>query len=69
LRDRYQNKGIFSFAARFDNDDIACWEEGLPSKVIVVHDFATEGYTNRREFANFWDWFRSAIEDMIQHHG
>jgi hypothetical protein len=65
LQTRYPNRHLFAFAARSDNDDIACWESGKPDRVIIVHDFASEGFANRREFASFWDWFRAAIEEMI----
>jgi hypothetical protein len=67
LRKRYPDRNLFAFAARLDNDDIACWEQGSGSQVLVMHDFAADGYTNRRVFETFWDWFRNAIEDMIQH--
>jgi hypothetical protein len=65
LKDRFPSHNLFAFAARLDNDDIACWGEGSLGKVIVVHDFSEEQFANRREFENFWDWFRAAIEEMI----
>jgi hypothetical protein len=67
LKRRYPDKKLFPFAARLDCDDIACWEQGSMSHVIVMHDFTSEGYENRRASCLFWDWFRSAIEDMINH--
>jgi len=68
LRKRYPKQELFPFAARLDNDDIVCWENDV-SNVIIMHDFASEGYTNRRAFPGFWDWFRAAIEDMIEYEG
>lgn len=65
LQKRYPNRHLFAFAARLDNDDIACWESGKPGQVLIIHDFASEGFANRKEFASFWDWFRAAIEEMI----
>lgn len=64
LRGRYKAKYV-PFARRQDNDDIACTDPERPGQVIVVHDFASEGYERRRDFDSFWDWFRAAVEDMI----
>jgi hypothetical protein len=65
LLKRYPDRRLFAFAARFDNDDIACWESGKAGRSVILHDFAWEGFANRKEFASFWDWFRAAIEEMI----
>jgi hypothetical protein len=65
LQKRYPTRRLFAFAARFDNDDIACWEDGKPGQVIIIHDGASEGFANRKEFASFWDWFRAVVEEMI----
>jgi hypothetical protein len=64
LRERYRQKYV-PFASRQDNDDIACIDPERPGGVLIVHDFASEGYERRREFDSFWDWFRAAVEDMI----
>ncbi len=65
LSKRYPGRQLFAFAARFDSDDIACWEKNSPGKILVIHDFAAPGYERRGEYGSFWDWFRVAIEDMI----
>ena len=67
LQKRYPSRRLFAFAARFDNDDIACWEEGKGSQIIVIHDGASAERCDRKAYTSFWDWFRAAIEDMIQH--
>jgi hypothetical protein len=64
LRERYRRKYV-PFARRQDNDDIACIDPERPGRVVIVHDFASEGYELRQEFESFWDWFRAAVEDMI----
>ena len=64
LRGRYTSQYV-PFARRQDNDDIACFDPERAGAVILVHDFADEGYERRREFDSFWDWFRAAVEDMI----
>jgi hypothetical protein len=65
LKKRYPDRRLFAFAARFDNDDIACWEEARPDRVLILHDFASADFANKKEFPSFWDWFRWAIEEMI----
>jgi hypothetical protein len=64
LRERYSCKYV-PFARRQDNDDLACIDPATPNEVVIVHDFASEGSERRRRFSSFWDWFRTAIEDMI----
>jgi hypothetical protein len=32
---------------------------------VIVHDFASEGTELRQRFDTFWDWFRTAVEDMV----
>ena len=65
LRGRYPNRKLIPFARRDDNDDIACFEIGKGNKVQIIHDFAGEGFEQRKEYECFWDWFRDAIEEMI----
>ena len=68
LAKRFQEADLVPFARREDNDDIACWsKESGKHKVYVVHDFSTDGWKNREEFGDFWSWYRTAIEAMIEH--
>ena len=64
LRARYGDRRLVPFAVRQDNDDVACWDVDRGS-VVIVHDFATSGYEQRAEFADFHTWFRQAIDDLI----
>ena len=57
---------IKTFARRDDGDDIACFEIGKGNKVQIVHDFASAGYEQRKEYDCFWDWFKDAVEEMIK---
>lgn len=66
LRNRYPKRKLIPFAKRDDRDDIACFEVGKGNKVQIIHDFASDGYEQRIEYESFWDWFRDAIEEMIQ---
>ena len=66
LRQRYPSRHFFAFAARLDNDEIACWEIDKPGRILILEDFMPEEFAALKEFSTFWDWFRAAIEDMIE---
>lgn len=66
MKKRYPERALIPFARRCDNDDVACFELDKDEEVQVIHDFASVGYEQRNVYKTFWDWFRSAIEDMIQ---
>lgn len=65
LKANYPNRNLVPFARRQDNDDIACWEKGKGEKIYTVHNFASSGWENGKVYDTFWDWFRDAIEDLI----
>ncbi|MDR0991134.1 MAG: hypothetical protein LBL92_07230 [Propionibacteriaceae bacterium] len=65
LRTRYPSYVLVPFARRQDNDDVACWDVPL-GKIIIVHDFASSGWERRKEFPDFYSWFRQAIDDLIE---
>ena len=69
IKSRYPSRELIPFARREDNDDVACWEVNKPGKVIIIHDFAKEGYENVQEIDSFWDWLRSALEATIEYDG
>ena len=64
LRQRYKAKYV-PFARRQDNDDLAVLLPEAPGRVIVIHDFAEEGWQFVAEFPSFWDWLRATVEEMI----
>lgn len=66
LKTRYPKRNLFPFASFTENDDIACFEEGRGRTVVVVHDFASEGWERRQEYDDFWEWLRDAINYMIE---
>lgn len=66
LQSRYPKRKLIPFARRDDNDDIACFEVGKEDHVQIIHDFATAGSEQRKEYNCFWDWFRKAIAEMIE---
>jgi hypothetical protein len=65
LRQRYPDRQLVPFARRDDNDDIACWAKNEGEKVFLIHDFASPGHEQRRVFPDFWSWFKTAIDEMI----
>ncbi|MDU1315377.1 MAG: hypothetical protein E6940_15235 [Clostridium septicum] len=66
VTERYPNRKLIPFARRDDNDDIACFEVGKDEKVQIIHDFASEGYEQRKEYNDFWYWLKDAIDEMIE---
>ena len=66
LQDRYPERHLIPFARRDDNDDIACFEVEKGGKVQIIHDFASAGYEQRKEYDCFWDWFMDAVKEMIK---
>lgn len=67
LEKRYPNRKLIPFARRDDNDDIACFEIGKGDKIQLIHDFAGEGYEQRGEFADLWEWVDFAAKEMIEY--
>jgi hypothetical protein len=65
LRERYRTSYV-PFAFRQDNDDLAVLVPETPGRVLTIHDFSAEGAELISEYSTFWDWFRAAVEEMIQ---
>jgi hypothetical protein len=65
LKKRYSQRELIPFAKREDNDDVACFEK--ERGIVIIHDFASPGYERGEDTYKFWDWFRMAVEDMIEH--
>ena len=66
FKERYPNRKLIPFARRDDNDDIACFELGKGEKIQIIHDFASSGYEQRKEYNDFWAWLEDAIKEMIE---
>jgi hypothetical protein len=66
LASRYPERNLVPFARRQDKDDIACWVGSDSQQVFVIHDFASAGWEQRAVHAEFYDWFRQAVEDLIE---
>lgn len=46
--------------------NIESLESKIGEKVQIIHDFASEGYEQRNEYNDFWDWLKDAINEMIE---
>jgi hypothetical protein len=66
----YPIREVIPFARRDDNDDVACFVSHDPEQeagqVIIIHDFASLGYEVVARMKTFWDWFRYAVNEMIE---
>lgn len=69
LKERYPSRTLIPFARRGDNDDVACFDAAITCnnpRVIIIHDFASPGYENRGEFADFNEWLEFAKNESIE---
>ena len=67
LRKRYPAAPLVPFAARTDNDDVACWDTDLsPGRVVVIQDWASPGWERRGQFDDFASWFGRAVQDCLE---
>lgn len=58
LKKRYPDRNLFPFARDDNSDDVACWEKEKPGKIVLIHDFASPGYENKKEFESFEEWYK-----------
>jgi hypothetical protein len=65
LKKRYPKRKLIPFAQRRDCDDVACWDLNNGNKPVIIHDYASVGFELVAQYDTFWDWFRDAMEDMI----
>lgn len=66
MKTRFPDRKLIPFARREDNDDVACWDL-VAGDVVLIHDFSSPGYEQRKRYADFYGWLREAIEDLIEH--
>ena len=69
IQRRYPQRVLLPFARRQDNDDVACFvvdsSDYTRGHVLIIHDYASSGTEVHNSFPSFWDWFRMAINDMM----
>lgn len=66
LMELYPDRRLVPFAARHDNDDLACFEVGFGGRVFIVHMGAGPGWERRQEYDDFWAWFQVAVDELIE---
>jgi hypothetical protein len=66
LKERYPSRQLIPFAQRRDCDDVACWDLKMNGKLVIIHDYASEGWEEVTSYDTFWDWFKQAVNDMIE---
>ena len=50
LKSRYPLRMIVPFAKKDGSDDIACWDINDLDKVYIVHDYASQGWEQRKVY-------------------
>jgi len=69
MRELYTDSIYLPFARRLDNDDVACViienNRASRGRIGIVHLYASDGYELDQIFDTFWDWFRTAVNDMV----
>lgn len=65
FRSRYA-RDLFPIAHRHGTDEVACIESGCETMVKIINGYTSSGHENVVEFGSFWEWFRSAIDEMIE---
>lgn len=59
---------VIAFARRQDNDDIACFQvvDAYVVGILIIHGWTSDGYEIVASFSTFWEWLKSAINDIAQ---
>lgn len=62
LKDRL-GRELIPFAHRQDREDLACFEKGKGTQVMIIHDNTDPGYEDEGSYPSFSDWLRAAEEE------
>lgn len=65
FKKRFPESRVYVFAVKTDCDDVACLDLESRKSIYIVHDYSNTGWETKEHFSSFWDWFRRAVEDMI----
>jgi len=67
LKGRFPGLDLVPFAKKDGTDYVVCWEKsGGNEKVFMVADYMSDGWSYKTEYSSYWDWFRLAVNDMIE---
>ena len=66
----YTSSILVPFARRVDNDDIACFvvshRDYSVNEVVIAHLYSGAEFEESARQKSFWDWFRLAVNEMIE---
>ena len=68
LRTRYARE-LYPVAYRVGSDDCVCLERGSGETMKIINGYTTKGAETEKEFSSFWEWFRYAIDELVELHG
>jgi hypothetical protein len=62
-RTRYR---LVAFARRYDQDAIACFAiaDRTVQRIVVIQGWTSDGYDVVAEYATYWEWLKSVIDDI-----
>jgi hypothetical protein len=67
VKSRYPRRALVPFARRVDRDDVACFDIDAGSgQISVIEDFGEPGFEQFETYDQFADWFKAAINDLIE---
>lgn len=65
LQTRLGKQNFVPFAINKSNDDIACWSKMHNYQIVVLDENELFNGDPIKVHNDFWDWFRDAVEEMI----
>ncbi|SFZ85219.1 hypothetical protein SAMN02983003_2452 [Devosia enhydra] len=69
INERYPRYGgLVPFARRQDNDDVACLYAGKAGEVLIIHDYASEGWELVARLPDIAAFLRLLVDDFIDFH-
>lgn len=67
LSHRFPSGKYIPIGRRNGNDDVACYQPGKGSKIVVIHDFSSRGHEVREEYEDIWAFLHMAIDEMREY--
>jgi len=65
LKQKYPLKMLVPFAERYDNNDVACFEQGKGEEVQVIRSCPSQECEQTEYYETFSEWFNAALNDMV----
>ena len=64
LKARYPHRSLFPFARKDRTDEVACWDELMPGRVVIIYDYDIPGFEAGEIFENFEEWYKFALSEQ-----